>query len=335
MNTPYVYPFASQPPPAPPLPPLIKQVKASLSDLQARAKTVRIGKVRWPPPLRESETFENELQRRLELQRKIHEEILTSNDVKSPAVTLNVPTVGKLDMASRQPLFNAPQQPTLITSENKLISNANKIEDEHAIALKKIEDKLKSINEMNSISKEKQSPTHLAAKQSFGNNKPTLISSSSSLTTLSGPTLTTTFNLNTESNQRLKMDKDEIEISSKIEEITGLVNNNSSNGNQCSFQHNRNIPLTPQANDTFNYQALSPKLPTSKPPSDALKNISNKKKFFLLHKLHQNSNNKQAKAVISNSTNPNSITTKNYVNRSTSISGNDLDGVLLNKKKPS
>lgn len=52
----------SMPPPAPPIIGL-KQVKSVLHDLQSRAKTVRIGKVRWPPPLKESETFENELQR--------------------------------------------------------------------------------------------------------------------------------------------------------------------------------------------------------------------------------------------------------------------------------
>jgi hypothetical protein len=31
--------------------------------LQSRAKTVRIGRVRWPPPLNPNETFETELQR--------------------------------------------------------------------------------------------------------------------------------------------------------------------------------------------------------------------------------------------------------------------------------
>ncbi len=31
--------------------------------LQSRAKTVRIGRVRWPPPLNPNETFESELQR--------------------------------------------------------------------------------------------------------------------------------------------------------------------------------------------------------------------------------------------------------------------------------
>ena len=33
------------------------------TDIQARAKTIRIGKVRWPPPLKENETYENEVQR--------------------------------------------------------------------------------------------------------------------------------------------------------------------------------------------------------------------------------------------------------------------------------
>jgi hypothetical protein len=42
-----------------------RPTKMSLSDIQARAKTIRIGKVRWPPPLKESETFENEIQRLL------------------------------------------------------------------------------------------------------------------------------------------------------------------------------------------------------------------------------------------------------------------------------
>ncbi len=52
-------------PPAPPLPPPPppRSLKPSLSDLQGRAKTVRIGKVRWPPPLKEKETFEKELAR--------------------------------------------------------------------------------------------------------------------------------------------------------------------------------------------------------------------------------------------------------------------------------
>ncbi len=50
------------PPPAPPIS-LFKPIKIPLRSLQARAKTVRIGKVRWPPPLKETETFENELQR--------------------------------------------------------------------------------------------------------------------------------------------------------------------------------------------------------------------------------------------------------------------------------
>ena len=61
--------------------------------LQSRAKTVRIGKVRWPPPLNTNETFESELQRRLEIQRRIHEEILVSinkknyeNDVRFPQI---------------------------------------------------------------------------------------------------------------------------------------------------------------------------------------------------------------------------------------------------------
>ena len=49
-------------PPAPPLPPSFK-TKAPISELQGRAKTVRIGKVRWPPPLKEKETFEKELAR--------------------------------------------------------------------------------------------------------------------------------------------------------------------------------------------------------------------------------------------------------------------------------
>lgn len=54
------------------------QIK-TLQDIQGRAKTVRIGKVRWPPPLKESETFESELQRRLELQKRIQEEISALN----------------------------------------------------------------------------------------------------------------------------------------------------------------------------------------------------------------------------------------------------------------
>ncbi len=42
---------------------VLKQLKLPKSDIQARAKTVRIGKVRWPPPIKESELFENEIQR--------------------------------------------------------------------------------------------------------------------------------------------------------------------------------------------------------------------------------------------------------------------------------
>lgn len=55
------------PPPPPPLPQLeLKQSKAKLSaaDLfQSRAKTVRIGKVRWPPAPNTNLTFEYELQK--------------------------------------------------------------------------------------------------------------------------------------------------------------------------------------------------------------------------------------------------------------------------------
>jgi hypothetical protein len=48
---------------------LCKASKAQISAvvcqelLQSRAKTVRIGRVRWPPPLNPNETFESELQR--------------------------------------------------------------------------------------------------------------------------------------------------------------------------------------------------------------------------------------------------------------------------------
>jgi hypothetical protein len=74
-----------------------------IQDIQGRAKTVRIGKVRWPPPLRESETFENELQRRLALQRKIQEEICISTANETiPSSLVTRPIVSKLI----QPLFS-------------------------------------------------------------------------------------------------------------------------------------------------------------------------------------------------------------------------------------
>ena len=59
------------PPPAPPPPPPLspqkpltfKQTKSIDVDLQSRAKTIRIGKVRWPPAPVQSLTFEYELQK--------------------------------------------------------------------------------------------------------------------------------------------------------------------------------------------------------------------------------------------------------------------------------
>ena len=61
MN-PYIFGIPPAPP-LPPPPPPPRHLKPTLSDLQGRAKTVRIGKVRWPPPLKDKETFENELAR--------------------------------------------------------------------------------------------------------------------------------------------------------------------------------------------------------------------------------------------------------------------------------
>lgn len=50
-------------PPIPPPFPLSLLNSNKIPLLKERAKTVRIGKVRWPPPLKENETFQNELQR--------------------------------------------------------------------------------------------------------------------------------------------------------------------------------------------------------------------------------------------------------------------------------
>jgi hypothetical protein len=57
--------------------------KQSISELQGRAKTVRIGRVRWPPPIDQS--LENQKLKKLEFQRQIQEEILTSIEDK-PAI---------------------------------------------------------------------------------------------------------------------------------------------------------------------------------------------------------------------------------------------------------
>ena len=147
------------------------------------------------------------------------------------------------------------------------------------------------------------------------------------------------------------MDKDEnmTEVSSNIEMVTGIINSKTSGAN-LNLQHNRNIimPHITGLNENNFKQQTSPKHPSGSDTRDGSGN--NKKKFFLLHKLHQtaksanssvNANNnasKQAKAAISNTKNASSMLLappcKNYVNRSTSISGNDLDVVgLLNKKK--
>lgn len=56
-------------PPAPPLPPPPKPLTLKpfnvnqVVDLQSRAKTIRIGKVRWPPAPNPTITFEYELQK--------------------------------------------------------------------------------------------------------------------------------------------------------------------------------------------------------------------------------------------------------------------------------
>ncbi len=68
-----------QPPIPPPLPPIhtqepvFKLNKARLSrlDFQSRAKTIRIGKVRWPPAPNVNLTFEYELQKLVILNSKL------------------------------------------------------------------------------------------------------------------------------------------------------------------------------------------------------------------------------------------------------------------------
>jgi hypothetical protein len=122
-------------PPAPPLPQNSQNSKIvsrpSICDLQARAKTVRIGRVRWPPPLEENESFEKELAKRLEIQRKIQEEILSAIEKSK-----------KLDTNSK---------PAIVTVPKKRIKEVKRVlpeddEEEHSTALQKVEEKLKSFN---------------------------------------------------------------------------------------------------------------------------------------------------------------------------------------------
>lgn len=74
------------PPPVPPPPPPIKLLNhkslASQVDLQSRAKTIRIGKVRWPPAPNPSITFEYELKKKLDIQREIHHAEKLNDSIK-------------------------------------------------------------------------------------------------------------------------------------------------------------------------------------------------------------------------------------------------------------
>ncbi|CAF1199905.1 unnamed protein product, partial [Didymodactylos carnosus] len=66
---------------------------SSVEVQQQRAKTIRIGKVRWPPALNQEETITTDLDRRTEIQRRIHEEILgheTSDKVTVERVSLDL-----------------------------------------------------------------------------------------------------------------------------------------------------------------------------------------------------------------------------------------------------
>ncbi len=143
-----------------------KQSKLSISDIQARAKTIRIGKVRWPPPLRESEAFENEIQRKLELQRKIHEEILTVSDEK-------------LDQFKKEELKIPPDAPPLAENfVSKLMANNQKsidviLDQRKQIIREKLEERVassKSLKQQNSsvqINEAIKKVTHLSKQMSL------------------------------------------------------------------------------------------------------------------------------------------------------------------------
>lgn len=131
-NCPQNLQLSTVPPPAPPLPQNYQQSKIisrpSICDLQARAKTVRIGRVRWPPPLEEKESFEKELAKRLEIQRKIQEEILSAVEK-----TTKTEIIKKTQIV---PTFKIKDVKRALTDD----------EEEHSTALQKVEEKLKSFN---------------------------------------------------------------------------------------------------------------------------------------------------------------------------------------------
>jgi hypothetical protein len=299
------------------------------------------------------------------LQRKIHEEILLTNAAVSSSNKVNILCHERDDNAINNNNSNNINGNTKLIQ--KLSSNHDENQrrtqkEEHALALKKIEEKLKVLSMEIQQQQQQQNPANIKAN---------LISSTSS--SLATTTTTSAFNLGSVGvttttatattappqpppqppasiiEQELKTNK--AEIASKISCVTGMVTSthqNESNINPHSLAASCNI--------------ISNALPPLATSSNVIgnnggNNNNNKKKFFLLHKQNQNkcpsqhlnlkkiSNTKVGKmptnGVVKKTFLPklltknssNNVSNKHYVNRSTSISDNDNKMMKLSISK--
>jgi hypothetical protein len=264
------------------------------------------------------------------------------------------------------------QQPRI--TQKRDLKREEKLEEHHAVALRKIEEKLKML----SIEMTQHHSHHHHHHQNPNNIKANLISStsSSSIGGIAGATSTLITsssqinNINTTDKEAKKRDDIELEeeFSTKISCVTGQTQQTNSTCSPDSIlltKTTNNVPLTSLSNAPSN-SILKP--PPSPPPQQLENNPSdtsntNKKKFFhLLNKKPSQSQHLNLKKISNTKVNNNygasmkkvcqpvkvsspttkatnpiaaatkkssmlMTSTKNYVNRSTSI--NDSDNKLI------
>ena len=303
------------------------------------------------------------------MQRKIHEEILLTNAAVSSSNKVNIVSHERDDMHN---INNNNKLIQKLSSNNHDESHRRTQKEEHALALKKIEEKLKVLSMEIQQQQQQQNPAQI---------KTNLISSTSS--SLATTTTASAFNLGSVGvttttitttapplplppppppqpkpqpqpsapiiEQEITKTTSKAEIASKISCVTGMV--------MGSHQNDSNInPHSLAASCNIISNALPPLAQSSNLISNnGGNNNNNKKKFFLLHKQNQSkcqsqhlnlkkiSNTKVGKMPTNNLvkknflpkllTKNNNVSNKHYVNRSTSISDNDNKMMKLSISK--
>ena len=219
------------------------------------------------------------------MQRKIHEEILLTNAAVSSSNKVNILSHERDENANNNNI-NGNTKLIQKLSSNHDENHRRTQKEEHAMALKKIEEKLKVLSMEIQQQQQQQNPANI---------KTNLISSTSS--SLATTTTTSAFNLGSvgvtpiAANPPLQpppvpIIEQEItktskeEIASKISCVTGMVTSlhqNDSNFNPHSLAASCNIVSN----------ALPPLASSNVIGNNGGNNSNNKKKFFLLHKQNQ------------------------------------------------